>query len=85
MSDAWVGIVEHIKRGLFQKPDARMGEGDTTIFKESITAGICIDFVENGFLWFLYFQVEFTIIQRRHCFQGEVLLAEAGRLLEGFL
>jgi hypothetical protein len=41
--------------------------------------------IENGFLWFFYFQVEFTIIQRRVGFQGEVLLAEAGRLLEGFL
>ena len=33
MSDAWVGVVEHIRRGLIQKPDARMGEGDTIILR----------------------------------------------------
>ena len=31
MSDALVGIVEHIRRVLIQKPDARMGEGDMII------------------------------------------------------
>ena len=85
MSDAWVGIVEHIKRGLIQKPDARMGEGDTIILRNPRLQVYVLIFVENGFLWFLYFQVEFTIIQRRVGFQGEVLLAEARRLLEGFL
>ena len=44
MSDAWVGVVEHVRRGLIQKPDTWMGEGGTIIFKESKTAGICIYF-----------------------------------------
>jgi hypothetical protein len=51
-----------------------------TIFRETVATGICIGFVENVFLWFLYFQVEFTSFQERVDFQGEVLLADAGRL-----
>ena len=46
---------------------------------ETLDPGICIGFVENVFLWFLYFQVEFTSFQERVDFQGEVLLADAGR------
>jgi hypothetical protein len=33
MSDVWGGIEEHIWRGLIQKPDTRMGEGDTNILR----------------------------------------------------
>ena len=33
MSDAWVGFVEHVRRGLIQKPDAGMIEGDMTILR----------------------------------------------------
>ena len=51
-----------------------------TIFRETVAPGICIGFVENVFLWFLYFQVEFTNFQERVDFQVEVLLADAGRL-----
>ena len=47
--------------------------------RETLDPGICIGFVENVFLWFLYFQVEFTNFQERVAFQGEVMLAEAGR------
>jgi hypothetical protein len=48
--------------------------------RETLDPGICIGFVENVFLWFLYFQVEFTNFQERVVFQVEVLLADAGRL-----
>ena len=46
---------------------------------DTLVQGICIGFVENVFLWFLYIQVEFTNFQKRVAFQGEVMLAEAGR------
>ena len=31
--NALEGFVEHVRRGLIQKPDTRMGEGDTIILR----------------------------------------------------
>ena len=39
----------------------------------ALVQGICIGVVENVFLWFLYFQVEFTNFQEMVDFQVEVL------------
>ena len=47
---------------------------------DALVQGICIGFLENVFLWFLYFQVEFTNFQEIVDFQVEVLWAGVGRL-----